>query len=184
MSVAYPSIEASGAHPIYSLTYTNVRSGEQVGSSERIAKQVIFEAQLTCWHSISSHICENNLAAMKRISELVGGILFLLFMIPLSGSGQNTGLRITTTSSSEYNKNPKTSIYPAFVDNIPYQSWTEAGPSPFFQLTADGGTPPYSWSVAGCKPGSHTLSALAKTKVRSSPPMISKTSHLPRIIES
>lgn len=165
MSVAYPSIEANGAHPIYSLTYTNVRSGEQVGSSERIAKQVIFEAQLTCWHSISSHICENNLAAMKRISELVGGILFLFFMIPLSGSGQNTGLRITTTSSSEYNKNPKTSIYPAFVDNIPYQSWTEAGPSPFFQLTADGGTPPYSWYVAdGALPGGLQLEKSGKIR--------------------
>lgn len=86
---------------------------------------------------------------MKRISELVGGILFLFLMIPLSGSGQNAGLRITTTSSGEYAKDPKTSIYPAFVDNISYQSWTEAGPSPFFQLTADGGTPPYSWALAG-----------------------------------
>ena len=86
---------------------------------------------------------------MKRISELFGGILFLFLMIPLSGSGQDSGLRITTTSSSEYQKKPKTSIYPAFVDNIYYQSWTEAGPSPFFQLTADGGTPPYSWALAG-----------------------------------
>ncbi len=86
---------------------------------------------------------------MKRISELVGGILFLILMIPLSGFGQNAGLRITTTSSGEYQKSPKTSIYPAFVDNISYQSWTEAGPSPFFQLAAEGGTPPYSWTMAG-----------------------------------
>ncbi|WP_342089331.1 alpha-L-fucosidase [Dyadobacter sp. OTU695] len=86
---------------------------------------------------------------MKRISELVGGILSIFLMIPLPGSGQNPGLRITTTSSAEYDKNPKTSIYPAFVDNISYQSWTEAGPSPFFQLTAEGGTPPYAWALAG-----------------------------------
>lgn len=85
---------------------------------------------------------------MKRISELMGGILFVFLMLPLSGSGQNQGLRITTTSSGEYQKNPKTSIYPAFVDNIIYQSWTEAGPSPFFQLTAEGGTPPYTWALA------------------------------------
>lgn len=86
---------------------------------------------------------------MKRISELVGGVLFLILIIPLSGFGQNAGLRITTTSSGEYQKSPKTSIYPAFVDNISYQSWTEAGPSPFFQLAAEGGAPPYSWALAG-----------------------------------
>lgn len=85
---------------------------------------------------------------MKRIFEMVGGILFVFLMVPLSGSGQSSGLRITTTSSAEYKKNPKTSIYPAFVDNISYQSWTEAGPSPFFQLTAEGGTPPYNWALA------------------------------------
>ncbi|SEJ32773.1 Putative Ig domain-containing protein [Dyadobacter sp. SG02] len=86
---------------------------------------------------------------MKRISEQVFGILFLFLSILLSGFGQNSGLRITTTSSGEYQKNPKTSIYPAFVDNIIYQSWTEAGPSPFFQLTAEGGTPPYTWALTG-----------------------------------
>lgn len=86
---------------------------------------------------------------MKRIFEFISGVLFTFLLIPLSVSGQNTGLRITTTSSSEYAKSPKTSIYPAFVDNIIYQSWTEAGPSPFFQLTAEGGTPPYSWALAG-----------------------------------
>lgn len=85
---------------------------------------------------------------MKRISELTGGILFVFLIAYLPGFGQNKELRITTTSSSEYQKSPKTSIYPAFVDNIIYQSWTEAGPSPFFQLTAEGGTPPYSWSIA------------------------------------
>ncbi|OJV12323.1 MAG: hypothetical protein BGO21_06120 [Dyadobacter sp. 50-39] len=85
---------------------------------------------------------------MKKITELVGGVLLVFFTIQLPVLGQNNGLRITTTSSSEYQKYPKTSIYPAFVDNIIYQSWTEAGPSPFFQLTADGGTAPYSWSVA------------------------------------
>ncbi|WP_353721133.1 hypothetical protein [Dyadobacter sp. 676] len=79
---------------------------------------------------------------MKRISELVCGILFVFLIACLPAFGQKNGLRITTTSSSEYQKSPKTSIYPAFVDNIIYQSWTEAGPSPFFQLTADGGTPP------------------------------------------
>ena len=84
---------------------------------------------------------------MKRISEWVCGIAFVYFLTPLSMYGQNSGLRITTTSSSEYQKSPQTSLYPAFVDNIIYQSWTEAGPSPFFQLTADGGTPPYSWSM-------------------------------------
>lgn len=86
---------------------------------------------------------------MKRIFELVSGVLFTILFIPLSVSGQNAGLRITTTSSSEYAKSPKTSIYPAFVDNIIYQSWTEAGPSPFFQLSAEGGTPPYSWALGG-----------------------------------
>lgn len=85
---------------------------------------------------------------MKRISELMSGILFTLLAVSLSVSGQNPNLQITTTSSSEYSKSPKTSIYPAFVDNIIYQSWTEAGPSPFFQLTAQGGTPPYTWSIA------------------------------------
>lgn len=84
---------------------------------------------------------------MKRIFEWVSGVLFTFLLIPLSVLGQNTDLRITTTSSSEYAKSPKTSIYPAFVDNIIYQSWTEAGPSPFFQLAAEGGTPPYSWAL-------------------------------------
>ncbi|MBO9616334.1 MAG: alpha-L-fucosidase [Dyadobacter sp.] len=86
---------------------------------------------------------------MKRISELMSGILFTLLAVSLSASGQNSGLQITTTSSSEYSKSPQTSIYPAFVDNILYQSWTEAGPSPFFQLTAEGGTPPYTWALDG-----------------------------------
>ncbi|SEJ84325.1 F5/8 type C domain-containing protein [Dyadobacter sp. SG02] len=86
---------------------------------------------------------------MKRIFELIVGALFTFLSFSLSVSGQNTGLKITTTSSGEYQKNPKTSLYPAFVDNIIYQSWTEAGPSPFFQLTAEGGTPPYTWALAG-----------------------------------
>lgn len=86
---------------------------------------------------------------MRRIFELIGGILFALLAVSLSVSGQNPGIQITTTSSSEYSKSPRTSIYPAFVDNIIYQSWTEAGPSPFFQLTAEGGTPPYTWALAG-----------------------------------
>ncbi|SDF72646.1 F5/8 type C domain-containing protein [Dyadobacter soli] len=102
---------------------------------------------------------------MKRISELVGGVLFVFFTTCLPGFGQDGKLRITTTSSSEYQKSPQTSIYPAFVDNIIYQSWTEAGPKPFFQLTADGGTPPYNWSVAdGTLPGGLQLDKTGKIR--------------------
>ncbi len=104
---------------------------------------------LTHWGSICSHILQSNLAAIKRTCVLVSGILFIITMIPLAGFGQNQRLHITTTSSGEYHKNPRTSIYPAFVDNISYQSWTEAGPSPFFQLVVEGGVPPYSWELAG-----------------------------------
>lgn len=56
-------------------------------------------------------------------------------------------INIVTTSSSGYMKNKNTAIYPAFVDGVPYQSWTEDGPKPYFQLTARGGKPPYKWQV-------------------------------------
>ncbi|MGG7664193.1 alpha-L-fucosidase [Dyadobacter sp. BHUBP1] len=86
---------------------------------------------------------------MRQISKLVGGTLLVLLTLPQPGSGQGSKLRITTTSSGEYQTNPRTSLYPAFVDNLSYQSWTEDGPSPFFQLSADGGVVPYTWDLAG-----------------------------------
>lgn len=71
---------------------------------------------------------------------------FLIFSCHLAVAQQ---LSITTTSSTGYMKNKQTAIYPAFVDGITYQSWTEAGPRPYFQLTAAGGKQPYKWQLAG-----------------------------------
>ncbi len=64
-------------------------------------------------------------------------------MIFFSAKGQ---LTITTTSSTEYAKDHDQAIYPAFVDDLPYQSWTEAGSKDFFQLKATGGNH-YEWQL-------------------------------------
>ncbi|MDQ1085693.1 alpha-L-fucosidase [Siphonobacter sp. SORGH_AS_1065] len=55
-------------------------------------------------------------------------------------------LTITTTSSTAYRHDRENSIYPAFVDNLPYQSWTENGSKSYFQLQAKGGQS-YNWKL-------------------------------------
>jgi hypothetical protein len=72
---------------------------------------------------------------------------------------QSSKVLIITTSGTEYKQRPATSIYPAFVDGTSYQSWTEEGPKPFFQLQVSGGKPPYKWKIIdGQLPKGITLS--------------------------
>ncbi|MCE7043948.1 alpha-L-fucosidase [Dyadobacter sp. CY312] len=64
-------------------------------------------------------------------------------------------ITITTTSSTEYyvDKNVHdrdNAIYPAFVDNLPYQSWSETQSFDYFQLMATGGSN-YSWELISGK---------------------------------
>lgn len=66
---------------------------------------------------------------------------------------------IDTTSSTLYSEAPHTAIYPAFVDNLPYEAWTRHGCTPYFQLRAAGGYHHYHWSlVSGALPEGLALS--------------------------
>ncbi|PKK37355.1 hypothetical protein BWI96_05625 [Siphonobacter sp. SORGH_AS_0500] len=69
---------------------------------------------------------------------------FLSLLISLMPLALWAQLTITTTSSTAYRKDRGNAIYPAFVDHLPYQSWTEAGSKDYFQLRAEGGKY-YSW---------------------------------------
>lgn len=60
-------------------------------------------------------------------------------------------LEITTLSSSEYMENKENSIYPAFADNMPYQSWTEDGEKDWYDIKAEGGKRPYTFSISAGK---------------------------------
>ncbi|MBE5040078.1 discoidin domain-containing protein [Ructibacterium gallinarum] len=61
-----------------------------------------------------------------------------------TGSGP---LEILSVSDSEYMENRDYAIYPAFVDNMPYQSWTEAGSLDYYQIKVSGGQKPYQFSI-------------------------------------
>ena len=65
---------------------------------------------------------------------------------------------ITTTSSTEYNDtylpggevirgDQENAIYPAYVDNIEYQSWTLYGSKRYFELKQKGGVGEVTWKV-------------------------------------
>ncbi|MHA4736416.1 alpha-L-fucosidase [Dyadobacter sp. MSC1_007] len=81
---------------------------------------------------------------MEALTRSTFAVLILSLWCNLALSQK---IAIVTTSSSGYLKNKSTAIYPAFVDGIPYQSWTENGPKPYFQLSAQGGKPPYKWQI-------------------------------------
>ncbi|OGO79833.1 MAG: hypothetical protein A2Y21_05465 [Clostridiales bacterium GWC2_40_7] len=67
-------------------------------------------------------------------------------------------INIITTSSDFYSQLPATSIYPAFVDNMPYQAWTMEGSTDYYQLVATGGKEPYTWFlVSGSLPAGLSL---------------------------
>lgn len=70
-------------------------------------------------------------------------LMFISHILP----AQNEPIYITSTSTSEYHRKINTSIYPAFVDHMPYESWTPSGKKPFFQLLATGGQLPYTWTL-------------------------------------
>lgn len=57
-------------------------------------------------------------------------------------------LEITTKSSGEYMNDEENSIYPAFVDNLQYQSWTEKGEKDYYDIKADGGKGPYTFAIS------------------------------------
>ncbi len=72
--------------------------------------------------------------------------------------GEEKPLEITTLSSSEYFSDKENSIYPAFVDNMPYQSWTEDGERNYYDIKAAGGKAPYKFSISkGALPGGITM---------------------------
>lgn len=56
-------------------------------------------------------------------------------------------LEITTRSSSDYLTDRENSIYPAFVDNLKYQSWTFDGERDYYDIKADGGKGPYKFNI-------------------------------------
>ncbi|GGM77319.1 hypothetical protein GCM10010967_06160 [Dyadobacter beijingensis] len=86
--------------------------------------------------------------------------VILLFSCQITLAQQ---LSITTTSSTGYMKDKKNAIYPAFVDGIQYQSWTEEGPKSYFQFAAQGGKAPYKWQlVNGTLPSGLKLTADGK----------------------
>ncbi len=90
---------------------------------------------------------------MKKILSL------LLAFLPWAVWGQ---LTITTTSSTAYMQDRNNAIYPAFVDHMAYQSWTESGSKDYFQLQARGGSS-YAWEVIqGQLPDGLTLSLEGK----------------------
>ncbi|MCE7065375.1 Ig domain-containing protein [Dyadobacter sp. CY326] len=55
-------------------------------------------------------------------------------------------LKITTTSSKNYLEDRANAIYPAFADNMPYESWSPTAKLDFFQLAAEGGSG-YAWEI-------------------------------------
>lgn len=67
-------------------------------------------------------------------------------------------LEITTLSSSKYMEDKENSIYPAFVDNMSYQSWTYEGEKNYYDIKADGGKGPYKFTlVSGALPDGITM---------------------------
>ena len=56
-------------------------------------------------------------------------------------------LEILTVSDSEYLENPENAIYPAFVDNMPYESWTTKGKEAYYQIKCTGGKKPYHFEL-------------------------------------
>ncbi|MCF0058314.1 FN3 associated domain-containing protein [Dyadobacter sp. CY356] len=74
-------------------------------------------------------------------------LLIIFILLTTISQAQDSTPKITTTSSSIYSQSPQTSIYPAFVDNMPYESWTQTGKKPFYQLVASGGQNPYNWTL-------------------------------------
>lgn len=81
------------------------------------------------------------------IKNSISILLSIFILLTTVSQAQDNTLKITTTSSSIYSQSPQTSIYPAFVDNMPYESWTQAEKKPFYQLVAAGGQSPYIWTL-------------------------------------
>ena len=72
-------------------------------------------------------------------------------------------LTITTTNSTQYLTNPATAIYPAFVDQLPYQAWTMSGSTNYFPLQAIGGSGGYEWTlISGTMPTGLSLAVDGK----------------------
>ncbi|WP_158547864.1 discoidin domain-containing protein [Dyadobacter luteus] len=90
-------------------------------------------------------------------------ICLLLVMQLLLCNLYAQSLTIVSESSSAAVPYPPNAIYPAFVDNMEYNSWTESGKNSYFQLKATGGASPYTWSVtSGSLPGGLSLTTDGK----------------------
>jgi len=76
-------------------------------------------------------------------------------------------ITITTTSSTSYASDKDNAIYPAFVDNMPYEAWNSGSTistsrTQYFQLKAAGGSD-YTWSlVGGSLPDGLSISSLGR----------------------
>ncbi len=69
-------------------------------------------------------------------------------------------LGIETSSSTSYSSAPAISIYPAFVDNMPYKAWKLTGSTDYYELKGRAGTLPYTWTVvSGALPTGLSLSS-------------------------
>lgn len=88
-------------------------------------------------------------------------LLLLLVVSCIKLFGQP--LSILTQSSSSSLPYPSNAIFPAFVDNTEYNSWSATGRVPYFQLKATGGNGTYTWSIAnGALPTGLVLSSTGK----------------------
>ncbi len=56
---------------------------------------------------------------------------------------------IATVSTSQYFENRERAIYPAFVNDEEYESWTMEGKKDYFQLETIGGEAPFVWEITG-----------------------------------
>jgi len=86
----------------------------------------------------------NNTCTMNTLNRI---IIYLIHIIAGSTHAYCAEINILSTSTTEYQAKPITSIYPAFADGIPYQSWTEKGSKPYYQLLAAGGSGSLKWSI-------------------------------------
>jgi hypothetical protein len=86
----------------------------------------------------------SNTYTMKPLIRI---IMYLIIGIASSTGAYSLEINILSTATTEYQTRPATSIYPAFADGIPYQSWTEKGSKPYYQLIATGGVGPLKWKI-------------------------------------
>jgi hypothetical protein len=90
-------------------------------------------------------------------------ILFTVFGITDRSLAQ--ALNIISESTSNSTPYPVNAIYPAFVDNTEYKSWTATGSFDHFQLKATGGNGSYAWSITnGSLPNGLILTSDGKIK--------------------